>query len=198
MVERDSDEVPADGLDYARRVYEMAIDWYKTAERKGQLLPTANGAFAAILLGVVSSNLNDLRHFGRVAGIETWCFFAIALTASCTAIGFAAASLLSRHEHNIKSDFDRLGVLKDDPTTYRPEVLWYFGHLASLQFGPTVDLLRAADRRMEFDTLTFNAVGLSHVVLRKHRLVNLGWMLTAGALLAMTATGLSLFLRSQA
>lgn len=50
---------------------------------------------------------------------------------------------------------------------------------------------------MEFETLTYNAVGLSHVVLRKHRFVNAGWLLTSAAIILMIATSLSMFLHSQ-
>jgi hypothetical protein len=35
------------------------------------------------------------------------------------------------------------------------------------------------------------------VVLRKHRLINIGWTLTAVALIAVTAAGASIFIRSQ-
>jgi hypothetical protein len=186
-----------DGLDYARRVYDMIIDWYKTAEKKAQLLLTANGAFATILFGIVSSNLSGLRQFGVSAGAETWVFLTVTVAAFCGAVGLASAGLLSRHRHNIKLDFTRLGVQPEEPKTYKREAVWYFGHIASLQFGPTVDLLRTADPRMEFDSLTYNVVGLSRVVLRKHRLVNLGWMLTAVAVFAMTSAAVSLVIRTQ-
>jgi pycsar effector protein len=185
------------GLDYARRVYEMVIDWYKTAEKKAQLLLTANGAFATILFGIVSSNPSGLQQFGVNSGAETWFFVTVAVTAFCGAVGFASAGLLSRHRHNIQLDFTRLDVRPEEPKTYKREAVWYFGHIASLQFGPTVDLLRTADPRMEFDSLTYNVVGLSRVVLRKHRLVNIGWMLTAVTVLAMTAAAASLIIRTQ-
>jgi hypothetical protein len=188
---------PPIGLDYARRVYDRVIDWYKVAETKAQLLLTANGAFAAIFFGLASTNISKLQTFNRITGAETWCFLAIAILAFCGAVGLAAAGLLSRHQHNINTDFARLAVRRDDPTTYTREVVWYFGHIASLEFGPAVNLLRTADQQLEFETLTYNVVGLSRVVLRKHRLVNAGWFLTAGSILAMTAAALSIFLRSQ-
>ncbi|REG01309.1 hypothetical protein DFJ67_7390 [Asanoa ferruginea] len=186
-----------DGLDYARRVYDMVIDWYKTAEKKAQLLLTANGAFATILFGIVSSNPTGLHQFGVNAGAETWFFVTVAVIAFCGAVGYASAGLLSRHRHNIRLDFARLDVHPQEPKTYKREAVWYFGHIASLQFGPTVDLLRTANPRMEFDSLTYNVVGLSRVVLRKHRLVNVGWMLTAVTVIAMTAAAASVVIRTQ-
>ena len=158
------------GLEYARRVYDRVIDWYKVAEAKGQLLLTANGAFAAILIGTVSGNLDGVRYVTRSFGIETWLVATAAFIAYCGATGFAAASLLSRHQHNIDSDFRRLAINPSDPDTYRGEAVWYFGHIASLRFDAAVELLRKAGDRLELETLTYNVVGLSHVVLRKHRL----------------------------
>jgi hypothetical protein len=185
------------GLDYARRVYAQAIDWYKVAEKKAQYLLTANGAFAAIFFGLASGNVGNIGRFGRVAGDETWCALAVAVIAFCGAVGSAAAALLSRHRHNIATDFARLGVDRNEPATYKPEAVWYFGHIASLQFGPAVDLLRTASPQLEFATLTYNLVGLSRVVHRKHRLVNAGWLLTAATVIAMIVASLSIFLRSQ-
>jgi hypothetical protein len=186
---------PPIGLDYARRVYDRVADWYKVAETKAQLLLTANGAFAAIFFGLASANGGKPQTSSRIVGVETWCFLAVAVLAFSGAVGLAAAALLSRHQHNIDTDFARLGVRPDDPTTYKREAVWYFGHIASMEYEPTVNLLRTADQHLEFETLTYNVVGLSHVVLRKHRLVNAGWFLTACSILAMIAASLSIFLR---
>jgi hypothetical protein len=185
------------GLDYARRVYAQALDWYKVAEHKAQSLLTANGAFAAIFFGLASGNAGNIGRFGYVAGVETWCALVVAVTAFCGAVGSAAAALLSRHRHNITTDFARLGVDRSEPASYKPEAVWYFGHIASLQYEPAVALLRTASPQLELATLTYNVVGLSRVVHRKHRFVNAGWLLTAATVIAMIVATLSIFLRSQ-
>jgi hypothetical protein len=187
----DDDARPA-GLDYARRVYDRVIDWYKVAESKAQLLLTVNGAFAAVFFGFASGGLAGSRHIGRSSGVATWFLLATAILAFGGAVGFGAAGLLSRHRKNIRDDFVRLEIRPDDPETYQADAAWYYGHLASLDFDHAVAFLRKADQRMEFEALTYNVVGLSHVVLRKHRLVNAGWQLTALAVLTMIATSLSI------
>jgi aspartyl/asparaginyl beta-hydroxylase (cupin superfamily) len=104
--------------------------------------------------------------------------------------------LLPLHGRKSKRDVMALGVRGDDPTTYRPEVLWYFGHLARLDSAEAVRRLRSADRTVEIEALTFNVVELSGRVLRKHRYVNAGWMFTALALITLAACAGSLVVRA--
>lgn len=185
------------GVEYVRRAYDRAIDWYKVAESKSHILLTVNGAFITILFGVLSGTIADVPDLSMNSGIETWLFLGITVIAVTGAISAAATCLLSRHNHNIKSDFARLGVDPDVPGTYGPEALWYFGHLASLKFDAAVVMLRTADAKFEFDALTYNLVGLARVVLRKHKLINRGWMLTTLALISVTAAGTSIVVRGQ-
>lgn len=96
-----------------------------------------------------------------------------------------------------KNEFDHLGVDPGNPDTYRPEVLWYFGHLARLQRDAAVEKLREADHEYEAKALSYNVIDLSARVLRKHRLVNRGWALTALELIALVAAGTSFFMRTQ-
>jgi hypothetical protein len=90
---------------------------------------------------------------------------------------------------NAEREFARLGVDPGDPSSYRPEVLWYFGHLACLKVDAAVEMLRGADRRFEIQTLSYNVVDLASKVLRKHRWVNSGWALTALSLMGVALLG---------
>ena len=38
-------------LDYTRRVYANVLGWYENADRKAQLILTANGGFLTVLAG---------------------------------------------------------------------------------------------------------------------------------------------------
>jgi hypothetical protein len=44
--------VPTAGVEYARRMYDRVIDWYKVAESKAQLILTVNGVFVSVAFGV--------------------------------------------------------------------------------------------------------------------------------------------------
>lgn len=197
-------DVPEEGrssappnVEYARRMYDRAIDWYKIAESKAQLILTVNGAFVTITFGLVSGSVPEHGRSRSVIGPETWVFLAVAVAAVCGSIAAATACLQSRHDYNIRTDFKQLGIVRDDEATYRPEGLWYFGHLATLRWQWVVDKLRAADDHFELTTLTYNVHGLAKIVLRKHRLINAGWTLTSTALIALIAAGASVVIRSQ-
>jgi hypothetical protein len=108
----------------------------------------------------------------------------------------AAGSLWSFHGR-AKGELAGLDVDPRNPETYRPEVLWYFGHLARLQPKAVAERLRGAGQEFEATALSHNVVDLSIKVLRKHRLVNMGWALTALELIALIAAGTSFFIRAQ-
>ncbi|MFI5916679.1 hypothetical protein [Dactylosporangium sp. NPDC051541] len=132
-------------------------------------------------------------------GPETWAFLAAAVSALAGAVTAAAACLLSRHRHNIKADFKRLHVDYEDSTSqelYPVEALWYFGHLGSLPFRRAVASFEQITEADEYKILTFHVVGLSQVVLRKHRLVNVGWLLTSVTLLSLLAATTSYTVRA--
>jgi hypothetical protein len=56
-------------------------------------------------------------------------------------------------------------------------------------------MLRGVDDDLEVKVLTYNVHGLAKTVLRKHRLINLGWLLTTATLLSLIAAGVSLLVR---
>lgn len=181
---------------YIRRVYASTREWYTVAETKAQLLLTVNGAFVTILFGVLFGKAGDIRAGAVRFGPETWAFFGIAVAALVSALACAAGCLWSFHGH-ARRELARLGVEREDPGTYQPEALWYFGHLAHLRPDEVVKKLLKADQAFEARTLSYNVVDLSAKVLRKHRLVNAGWALTALALIALAAAGTSFFVRAQ-
>jgi hypothetical protein len=186
--------------EYARRVYDRGLDWYKVAETKAQLVLTVNGVFVTIGFGVVSAGRGGVGARAGDLGPETWAFLAVAMSALAGAVTAAAGCLLSRHRHNIKADFKRLRIDHKDLTSQSPypvEALWYFGHLGSLPFARTVASFEQITEADEFKILTFHVVGLSQVVLRKHRLVNAGWLLTSVTLLSLLAATTSYAVRAR-
>jgi hypothetical protein len=189
--------VPGDiaRVEFARRVYDRAIDWYKVAESKAQLILTVNGVFVTIAFGILSSKSEGAKSSGNAPGPETWVFLSIAIAGLAGAIGSATACLLSRHNRNIASDFARLNVDPGNSSSYCPEALWYFGHLATLEFDDAVKALRRLGTRAELQILTYNVGGLSRVVLRKHRFINAGWLLTGVALISLLAAAASYLVR---
>jgi hypothetical protein len=179
--------------EYVRRAYDRAIDWYKVAENKAQLLLTVKGLLVTVFVGSLTGKTSG----ARPTGVETRIFIFASATAVVAAVSCAAAGLWSRHTINIKEAFAKLEVNPANPDSYKPEVLWYFGHLARLDHGAAASMVSSADRRFEVTALSYNLVDLSVVVLRKHRFVNLGWALTASAIVFVVIAGVDVYIRAQ-
>jgi hypothetical protein len=114
-----------------------------------QLLLTANGILVTILFGVLLGRPDYADRVADVSGVETWAFFLIAAGALVGALLCAAATLLSQHRKNALRTFRELGVRPENPLSYRPEVLWYFGYLAYLKSNAAAELIGLADRAFE-------------------------------------------------
>ncbi|WP_372351121.1 hypothetical protein [Streptomyces sp. KL116D] len=171
-----------------------AIDWYKIAESKAQIIlyrERLAGHFA--VQGIAARPVSPQADIRHSSGPETWCFLALSALALIGAVGCAAAALWSRHVKNVQGTFALLGVHPDDPDTYCPEVLWYFGDLAHLRMSEAAAKVAQADQEFELKSLSYNLVHIARVVLRKHRYVNAGWMLTAMAIVALVCGAMSLF-----
>jgi hypothetical protein len=191
-IRSDPDQVT---VEYLRRIYANNRDWYAVSESKAQILLAANGAFISIAVGTLLGVAGDLPSATRVRlSPATWVFLGLAVACVVSAVICAALCMWSLHGKPSRAQFTRFGIDLDDPSTYRPEALWYFGHLALLQPEGATARLSRASQQDEIDTLSHHVVELSGRVLRKHRYVNAGWAFTASALLALAAAGVSLFL----
>jgi hypothetical protein len=177
-------------------MYASTRDWYTSAETKAQLLLAVNGTFITLLFGVLFSRPSDVRAGTGHFGMDTWAFMGVSIAALAGAIVFAALCLWSLHGKSA-TEFARLKVDPSNPDSYRAEVLWYFGHVARLQSDAVAERLLRADRSFEAQVLTYHVVDLARKVLRKHRWVNVGWILTTLALIALAAAGTSFFIHDQ-
>lgn len=179
-------------VEYLRHMYAMTRAWYTAAETKAQLLLAVNGLFVTVLFGILFGNSGD-RHLGAANfGSGTWVLISFSVVALAIAIICAALCLWSLHGR-AKAEFGSFQVDSEDPDSFPPEVLWYFGHLTHLKRDVVKKRLRSVDRRFEIETLSYHVVDLAHKVLRKHRYVNAGWAFTALALIALVAAGASFF-----
>jgi hypothetical protein len=65
-------------LEYTRRLYANVLAWYESADRKAQLMLTANGGFLIVLTSLSLSRTDTFQQTLRVFGPETWLFFGLA------------------------------------------------------------------------------------------------------------------------
>jgi hypothetical protein len=187
---------PTDGLDYVRNLYDVEVGWFRVAETKAQVILTVNGIFVSVLFGATLGKITNVRSLAALFGPETWVLLLISMGALTGAIGCAARSLWSWHRRRASEDFKRLEMDPAVPDSFRPEALWYFGGLAQLPVETAAKCLRQCGKEAEVAALSYNAVILSRSLVRKYRLLNAGWALTSVNLIAVMATGVSVFVRA--
>jgi hypothetical protein len=179
-------------VEYLRLMYATTRQWYTASETKAQLLLAVNGVFVTVLFGILFGRSTGGRTGVGHLTLDTWVLIAVSAGALVGAIACASLCLWSLHGR-AQREFAQLGVDPGKPSSYRPEVLWYFGHLAQLQPDAVKAKLHSVDRSFEIETLSYHVVDLAHKVLRKHRWVNAGWAFTTVALIALVAAGISFF-----
>jgi hypothetical protein len=186
-----------DAVEYARRVYGNVLSWYDNADRKAQLILTANGGFLTVLVGFALSKPVELTQTLDTFGPETWLFAGIAATSIVVAFASAARALYSRL-HSPKSALERIsehGVELHDPTTYDPAVLWFFQFVAQLNESAYEYRLRTVTAGDEIDSMADEIILLSKNVTSKHHWVNVGFIATTIALSCLLAMSVSYAVR---
>lgn len=188
---------PEPGLEYTRRLYASVLGWYESADRKAQLVLTANGGFVTLLAALSLANPAEVEQTLSVFGPETWLFFGLATTGVAVSFASAALALRSRLlKHSEKTDiFSRHGVRPRDGTTYDPSVLWFFQLVQHLEENALRRRLRSLSPQEEIDALADQIIELSERVTRKHFWVNIGFAATATGLSCLLATAVSYAVR---
>lgn len=197
------DEIPSEpdhdqsSVQYARRLYDRVLAWYESAERKAQLILTLDGLFLSFLTGSLLAKPTDLRPIIERFGIETWSFFSAMVAALVLSIASAVLCSISRLDSraSLQRHYSEFRVSLDDPSTYGPEVLWFFQHVAGLNPEALQARMRDVASPSEVDALAHNVVPLARNVVAKHRLANLGFLFAGLVLVLFLATGVSYAIR---
>ena len=190
--------VANEAVEYVRRVYANTLSWYDNADRKAQLILTANGGFLTVLVGFALSSPVDVTKTVHAFGPETWLFAGVAATRVVVAFASAALALSSRLHSKASAGevITRHGVKLDDPeATYDPSVLWFFQFVALLDENAYERRLGAVTAQDEIDSMADEIIQLSQRVTIKHRWVNVGFVATTVALSCLLATSVSYAVR---
>ena len=185
------------GVEYTRRLYANVLAWYDNADRKAQLILTANGGFLTVLVGFALSRPLEVRQTVDVFGPETWLF--VGLTAGGIVASFvsAALALWSRLLSASARDgiFARHGVKLGDPTTYDPSVVWYFQLVRHLDESALERRLQRFSPQDEIDAMVDQIIQLAKRVHEKHLWVNIGFVAMTVGLSCLVATAASYAIR---
>lgn len=180
-------------LDYARRLFERIIDWYKTADSKAQIILTLDGAFLTFLTTSVFKNPDELARIIQRFNFFTWLF--LALMCVCLIVSIISALmclwsrvwLVSKRDAVLVKEKTRL----KDAEKYSPNVMLFFKTISWLDHDKFQSQLADVDEKFEIKALASQSYLLAKRVNAKHFLVNLGFLLSGASLIFFLAGGIS-------
>ena len=179
------------GLEYARRLHALVLDWYRSAESKAQILLTLNGALLAFLTGSLFSRPSDLAQLAATTGMRTRVLLALMCVTLLSSVGFAISCVRSRLLSTRDLERDLAMVRSSPERPYPADILAFFQHLSYLNSSVLAGTLRAADADFELEALSSQIVKLSRNVAEKHRAANRGFVFTGLSLLLFLLAGVS-------
>lgn len=184
-------------LEYARRVYDGVMDWYKNADSKAQVILTLDGAFLAFLTSSIFMEQYELSKILSRFGVETWLLLALMCTTLAGSILSAILCLWSRVYAGDKLDgmLRSGGVEVNKSETYKPQFMFFFQFLSRLHPEQMAEKLSAVTEKYEIEALAYQSRILSENVMRKHYWVNKGFVLAGLSLLLFLGAGISYVVR---
>jgi hypothetical protein len=180
-------------LDYARRLFERIIDWYKTADSKAQIILTLDGVFLTFLTTSVFKNPDELSRIIQRFNFFTWLFLALMCVCLIVSIISALMCLWSRVWLFSKRDAVLVNEKKrlKDAKKYSPNVMLFFKTISWLDHDKFQSQLADVNEEFEIKALASQSYLLSKRVNAKHLLVNLGFVLSGASLIFFLAGGIS-------
>jgi hypothetical protein len=177
----------SEGLDYARNLYKLILDWYKNADLKAQVLLALDGVFLTFLTGSIFTKPEEASKLFAAFTTPIWMSLVAMCACLIASIISALMCLWSRLylPRRIPSVLRDEGVRPGEGQTvgYPTKALGFFqfiGHLQEVQYR---ERLKTLDHEKEMEILAFELIQVSKNVTKKHFWVDCGFI----------SAGLSLF-----
>ncbi len=170
-------------LEYSRSIYNRTLDWYKSAETKAQIILTLNGVFIGFIGSNVFLNQDNLISRGSIGQIN----LLIIMVMLVSIVGSIIFALLC-----VKSRFSKLDLEKNSKRNTKGEIeydknlFFFFDHLRRLDPKLVIDQIKDFKYDDEINVLISGLIILSKNVRRKHRYVNISFMLFGLGLIMFT------------
>ena len=186
-----------DALDYARRVFDKVLDWYKNADSKAQIILTLDGIFLTFLTSSVLRNPNEISSVISRFKFDTWLFLALMCLCLVGSIVSALMCLWSRVFLHAQQDSVLIRAKEELKTSerYSPNVMLFFKTISWLDHDEFQEQLGTVDKEFEIKALASQISLLSKRVYRKHLLINCGFVLAGASLIFFLAVGISYLAR---
>jgi hypothetical protein len=186
-----------DALDYARRVFDKVLDWYKNADSKAQIILTLDGIFLTFLTSSVFRSPNEISNVISRFKFDTWLFLALMCLCLVGSIVSALMCLWSRVFLRAQQDSVLIRAKEELKTSerYSPNVMLFFKTISWLDHDEFQEQLGKVDKEFEIKALASQIFLLSKRVYRKHLLINCGFVLAGASLIFFLAVGISYLAR---
>lgn len=180
-------------VESAWRLYSDTRAWYDNADTKAQVILTLDGAFIAFLTATIFRVPNDIAAILAHFGWDTWLLLALMAVTLVGSIGSASGSLWSRVDllAGMRARWFAAGKAPNRPS---PEDMWFFRGISRMAKTTFMVELGTVDRQMELEAVSANVFNLSRNVTKKHRWVNIGFVLTGMTLLLFLGAGVTYLL----
>ena len=187
-----SPETPPSVL-YAQRLYDDVLGWYHSADVKAQVLMGLNGAFLVFLATAAFQRPDDLENIIAKFSPWTWRLLALMSASLIISVGAACYCLWSRvyFASSLDNWIKNAKSPPRDPAQYPADVMWFFQHVAALEWTRFRETLRHIDSRFELDAMALQVEKLAKNVKKKHIAVDLGFALSVATLLLFTLAAAS-------
>ena len=160
----------SNAIELTRNIYSDALDWYKSAESKAQILLGILGTFIVFLSGIILTKQDDVRTI--ISRFDTPVWVGLSLFFLFMAIGLFACFKC------LWSRFDRKKLIAglNEGATYPVSRLYFFGHHAMHEPEKLSRSLELIDEKNELRVYSHQIIVLSQNVVEKHRWVNRGFV----------------------
>jgi hypothetical protein len=192
-----SETALVDRLAYSRSLFDNLIEWYKNADAKAQVILSLDGAFLAFLTVSIFTKRQDFLDVIDGFGAETWWSLILMCAALLGSIGCAISCLWSRLIWPCERERDLNAPNLDADVDAIAKIIWFFQFIAKQDFETFRGRLNKVDGELEQRVLSIQILELSKRVLVKHKLVNIGFLLTGASLLLFLVGGISYIVRAK-
>ncbi len=175
-------------LEYARRLYDNVLEWYRNADSKAQVILAIDGGFIAFVSSAVLTKPADLNAILGSFPLAAWIALTLMIISLLGSIGASIFCLWSRiySKKEIHDIFEATAITEIEGKSlegYPPSLAFFFQFIEQMdkdKFGKTLATL---DFQFELSALTDEIHTLAGNVRKKHFAVNVGFLLAATALI---------------
>ncbi|NJN90397.1 MAG: hypothetical protein HC878_08495 [Leptolyngbyaceae cyanobacterium SL_5_14] len=181
-------------LEYAQRLYESVLDWYKSADSKAQVVLAIDAGFLAFLTSTVFSEPDKLRATLAEFNWVTWLTLTLMLLSLIGSIGSSIVCIWSRmySSNEVKRIIKKAELDFQDTNTYPPEkIMWFFQFIEGLNQQKFQATLESIEEEFEIKVLAEEIYILSKNVREKHFIVNIGFGFAALSLILFVVAAVS-------